>query len=110
MAIIRTARVVAAFAALPLAAGLLGGVAHADSFDSGSFAGYGSNASVGTIIGSGVGGTNNGNSATTQQIATGGGASNQSNTAGVVGTGPTVVGQSNVDINFVSFVPTVDRS
>ncbi|WP_165983846.1 hypothetical protein [Streptomyces sp. YIM 98790] len=102
MAIIRTARVVAALAALPLTAGLLGGVAHADSFDSGSFAGYGSNASVGTIIGSGVGGTNNGNSATTQQIATGGGASNQSNTAGVVGSGLTAIDQSNdnVDVSF----------
>jgi hypothetical protein len=97
MASIRTARVIAAAAAVPLALGLLGGVAHADN---GSFAGNGSNATVVSSIGSGVGGDNNGNSTTTQQAATGFGASNQNNTASVVGTGFTAIGQSNTAVNF----------
>ncbi|MFF3537113.1 hypothetical protein ACFYXP_24655 [Streptomyces sp. NPDC002466] len=51
MASIRTARVLAAVAALPLAAVLLGGVARADS---GSFANDGSNAGVATVVGEGA--------------------------------------------------------
>lgn len=97
MARIRTARVVAVAAAVPLALGVMGSVAHADN---GSFAGYGSNASVVSSIGSGVGGDNNGNSTTTQQAATGSGASNQNNTASVVGTGFTAIGQNNTAVNF----------
>lgn len=99
MASIRTARVIAAVAALPLAVALFGGVASADN---GSFANDGSNASVASIIGSGVGGNNNGNSSTSQQVATGSGASNQNNTAQVNGSAFTAIDQSNstVAVNF----------
>lgn len=97
MASIRSARVLAAAAALPLTVALLGGVAHADN---GGFGDDGANVSVATITGSGVGGANFGNSSTTQQVATGWGASNQSNTAGVSGLGFTVIDQDNVTVNF----------
>ncbi|WKV73145.1 hypothetical protein AW27_017330 [Streptomyces sp. PCS3-D2] len=99
MASSRTARVIAAVAALPLTVALFGGVASADN---GSFANDGSNASVASIIGSGVGGDNNGNSATSQQVATGFGASNQNNTAQVNGSSFTSInqGNSNVAVNF----------
>ncbi|OEJ39836.1 hypothetical protein AR457_18170 [Streptomyces agglomeratus] len=99
MASIRTARVIAAVAALPLAAALLSGVAAADN---GSFANDGSNATVATVGGSGVAGHNGGNSTTTQQVATGGGASNQNNTASVNGSGFTAIDQDNetVAVNF----------
>lgn len=94
MASIRTARVIAAVSALPLAAALFTGVAAADN---GSFADNGSNAAVATISGSGVGGDNFGNSSTTQQQAVGSGASNQSNTAQVNGSGFTAIDQDNVN-------------
>ncbi|MFG3662488.1 hypothetical protein [Streptomyces sp. NPDC047706] len=103
MASIRTARVVAAVSALPLAAALFAGVATADN---GSFADNGSTASVTNafagIIGSGVGDDNNGNSSTTQQQAVGAGASNQSNTAQVDDSAYTAVqqGNENVAVNF----------
>ncbi|MFJ8210101.1 hypothetical protein [Streptomyces sp. NPDC096033] len=99
MASIRTARVIAAVASLPLAAALFGGVASADN---GSFANDGSNASVASVIGSGVGGNNHGNSSTSQQVATGAGASNQNNTAQVNGSAYTAIHQanSNVAVNF----------
>lgn len=97
MASIRSARVLAVAAALPLALSLLGGVAQADN---GGFADDGSNVSVATITGSGVGGGNFGNSSTTQQVATGSGASNQSNTAGANGLGFAVIDQDNVTVNF----------
>ncbi|MFE2327310.1 hypothetical protein ACFXD5_25875 [Streptomyces sp. NPDC059385] len=97
MASIRTARVIAAVAALPLAVALFGGVASADN---GALANDGSNASVAGIIGSGVGGDNNGNSSTSQQVATGSGASNQNNTAQVNGSAFTAIHQSNVAVNF----------
>jgi hypothetical protein len=99
MACIRTARVVAAVSALPLAAALFGGVAAADN---GAFAGDGSNAGVASIVGSGVGHDNRGNSATTQQSAVGSGASNQSNTAQVKDSPLTSVnqGNKNVAVNF----------
>ncbi|GGJ83140.1 hypothetical protein GCM10011583_13510 [Streptomyces camponoticapitis] len=93
MASFRTARVFAAVAALPLAAALFTGSATADDF-----ADDGSNASVATIVGSGVGDDNSGNSTTTQQTATGAGASNQNNTANVNGSGFTVIDQSNENI------------
>ncbi|MFX4291938.1 hypothetical protein [Streptomyces bohaiensis] len=96
---IRTARVVAAAASLPLALGLLGGVALADN---GAVAGYGSNASVVSNIGSGVGDDNNGNSTTTQQAATGQGAANQNNTASVVGSGLTAIDQTNATVTFTN--------
>ncbi|MFD3525044.1 hypothetical protein [Streptomyces sp. NPDC058653] len=97
MASFRTARVFAAVAALPLAAALFTGSASADDF-----ADDGSNASVATILGSGVGDDNSGNSTTTQQTATGAGASNQNNTANVNGSGFTVIDQSNenISVNF----------
>ncbi|MEU0408073.1 hypothetical protein ABZ307_09635 [Streptomyces griseorubiginosus] len=99
MASIRTARVIAAVSALPLAAALFGGVAAADN---GGFADNGSNAGVASIVGSGVGHDNNGNSSTTQQNAVGSGASNQSNTAQVNGSAFTAVnqGNNNTSVNF----------
>ncbi|AWI33050.1 hypothetical protein AB0K47_01075 [Streptomyces tirandamycinicus] len=101
MASIRTARALAAVAALPLAAALFTGVAHAGN---GAFAGDGSNAAVATISGSGVGGHNLGNSTTTQQVATGAGASNQNNTAAVNGSDFTAIDQSNENIA-ITFLP-----
>ncbi|GAA2391603.1 MULTISPECIES: hypothetical protein [Streptomyces] len=105
MARIRTARVIAAVSALPLAAALFAGVATADS---GAFADNGSIASAAEaeqgILGSGVGGDNFGNVATTQQQAVGEGASNQSNTAQVNGTEPTAVNQGNAN-TAISFAP-----
>lgn len=99
MASIRTARVLAAVAALPLAATLFTGVAAADN---GAFADDGSNAAVATVSGSGVGGDNFGNSSTTQQQAVGSGASNQSNTAQVNGSAFTSIDQSNAVVNFTN--------
>ncbi|MFD4141208.1 hypothetical protein OHS70_18815 [Streptomyces sp. NBC_00390] len=98
MASIRPARVLAAVAALPLTAALFGGVAQADNI--GGIGDDGSNVSVATIVGSGVGRDNYGNSTTTQQVATGAGASNQNNTANVNGFGYTVIDQDNVAVNF----------
>ncbi|MFE2145484.1 hypothetical protein ACFXA3_27750 [Streptomyces sp. NPDC059456] len=97
MASIRTARVFAAVAALPLAVALFGGVAAADN---GAFANDGSNASVAGIVGSGVGGNNSGNSSTSQQVATGSGASNQNNNAQVNGSAFTAIQQGNLAVNF----------
>lgn len=97
MASVRSVRALAAVAALPLTAALFTGVAHAGI---GGIADDGSNVSVATIVGSGVGGDNYGNSTTTQQVATGPGASNQNNTANVNGFGFTVIDQDNVAVNF----------
>ncbi len=101
MASIRTARIIAAAAALPLAAALFTGVAQADN---GGFADDGSNTSVASIVGSGVGKNNNGNSGTNQQVATGSGASNQNNQAQVNGSGFTAIEQSNetTAVNFTN--------
>jgi len=99
MASIRTARVLAAVAALPLAAALFTGVATADN---GAFADDGSNAGVASIVGSGVGHDNNGNSSTTQQQAVGSGASNQSNTAQVNDSAFTAIDQKNAVVNFTN--------
>ncbi|MGW7263147.1 hypothetical protein [Streptomyces sp. NPDC054842] len=101
MASIRTARVFAAVAALPLAAALLSGVAAADN---GGFADDGSNAAVATISGSGVGHDNFGNASTSQQQAVGSGASNQSNSAQVNGSAFTAIDQSNetIAVNFTN--------
>ncbi|MEU1301771.1 hypothetical protein [Streptomyces shenzhenensis] len=96
MASIRTARVLAAVSALPLAAVLFTGVASADN---GAFADDGSNAGVASVVGSGVGRDNSGNSSTTQQSAVGSGASNQSNTAQVRGSAFTAIQQGNKNIN-----------
>ncbi|MER6119581.1 hypothetical protein [Streptomyces sp. NPDC001743] len=99
MASIRTARGLAVFAALPLAAVLFNGVAQADN---GALANSGSNAGVATISGSGVGGDNFGNASTSQQQATGAGASNQNHSAQVNGSPFTFIDQStyNVVVNF----------
>ncbi|MFD4031367.1 hypothetical protein ACFWVP_12815 [Streptomyces sp. NPDC058637] len=101
MASTRTARSLAAVAALPLAAALFGGVAVADN---GSFANDGSNAAVATIGSGGVGGDNFGNSSTSQQQAVGAGASNHSNAAQVSGSAFTPIDQS-TDIFVVNFSP-----
>jgi hypothetical protein len=95
MASIRTARVLAAVSALPLAAALFTGVAAADN---GAIADDGSNAGVASVIGSGVGHDNNGNSSTTQQNAVGSGASNQSNTAQVNRSAWTAIQQGNHNV------------
>ncbi|WP_338671627.1 hypothetical protein V1460_01395 [Streptomyces sp. SCSIO 30461] len=95
MASTRTARTGAILAALPLAATLFTGAAHADN---GAFANNGSNAAVAGVVGSGVGGDNHGNSTTTQQVATGAGASNQNRTASVNGSGFTAIDQSTDNI------------
>ncbi|WP_306184459.1 hypothetical protein [Streptomyces sp. MK5] len=99
MASIRTARVLAAVTAIPLAAALFTGIAAADN---GAFADNGSNAGIAGVVGSGVGHNNNGNSSTTQQQAVGYGASNQSNTAQVNGSAFTAIqqGNRNVAIDF----------
>ncbi|MGV9882494.1 hypothetical protein [Streptomyces sp. NPDC003006] len=99
MASIRTARVIAAAAALPLTAVLFSGTAMADN---GAFANDESNAGVATVDGSGVGGDNHGNSTTTQQQAVGDGASNQNNTVQVNGPGFAAISQSNdnITVNF----------
>ncbi|MBW1604140.1 hypothetical protein JJV70_18910 [Streptomyces sp. JJ66] len=114
MARVRTARIVAAAAAVPLALAAFGGMAQAhDGYDDyssysdyadydahGAFAGFGSNAGVVSSVGSGVLGDNLGNSTTNQQAATGWGASNQANNASVNGSGFTVIDQDNIDIDF----------
>ncbi|MCX5411328.1 hypothetical protein [Streptomyces sp. NBC_00059] len=101
MASTRTARTLAAVAALPLTVVLFGGIAVADN---GSFASDGSNAAVATIGSGGVGGNNSGNSSTSQQQATGLGASNHSNSAQVNGSAFTVIDQS-TRIYAVTFSP-----
>ncbi|MFJ4687570.1 hypothetical protein ACIQNG_19640 [Streptomyces sp. NPDC091377] len=105
MASIRTARVIAAVSALPLAAALFTGVATANN---GAGAANGSSAAVTEslqgVVGSGVGGHNLGNSSTTGQQATGSGASNQSNTAQVEGSALTSVNQGNNNVA-VDFTP-----
>ncbi|MER5914761.1 hypothetical protein ABT124_30915 [Streptomyces sp. NPDC001982] len=95
MASIRTARVLAAVSALPLAAALFTGVAAAAN---GALADDGSNVGVASIVGSGVGHDNNSNSSTTQQNAVGSGASNQSNTAQVNGSAFTAIQQGNENV------------
>ncbi|CAL9510825.1 hypothetical protein [Streptomyces sp. Tu 3180] len=103
MASIRTARAVAAVLALPLAAALFTGVATADS---GALADDGANATATSadagVLGSGVGGDNFGDAATTQQQATGDDTSNQSSTAQVNGSAATSLnqGDDNVAISF----------
>ncbi|WP_159769789.1 hypothetical protein [Streptomyces sp. HM190] len=99
MASIRTARVLAAVSALPLAVALFGGAAAAAS-DVG--ADNGSNAANAGILGSGVGGNNSGNSSTSQQQAVGSGASNQNNTAQVNGSGLTAIDQGNAVVGFTA--------
>ncbi|MCF2537574.1 hypothetical protein K6168_18185 [Streptomyces sp. FB2] len=105
MASIRTARVVAAVSAIPLAAALFAGVASADN---GAFADDGSSAAVSTavqgLLGSGVGGDNFGTSSTTQQQATGSGAENESNTAQVNGSAATALNQGDGN-TAVTFTP-----
>ncbi|WAX79023.1 hypothetical protein [Streptomyces sp. KMM 9044] len=105
MASIRTARVIAAVSALPLAAALFTGVAAAES---GALAEDGSSATAASatagVVGSGVGGDNFGNSATSQQQAVGSGASNQSSTAQVNGSAFTAVSQGNDNVA-ISFAP-----
>ncbi|UQI48838.1 hypothetical protein M1P56_33260 [Streptomyces sp. HU2014] len=101
MASTRTARVLAAVAALPMAVVLFSGVASAD--DGNQLANRGSNAAAAAIVGSGVGGTNHGNSTTGQQQATGTGASNQNNTASVVGGDDTAIHQENVSVTFTNW-------
>ncbi|WP_328466422.1 hypothetical protein [Streptomyces sp. NBC_00448] len=97
MASIRTVRVLAAVAALPLAGVLFAGTATADN---GSIAGGHSNATVVSNSGGNVGGGNFGNVTTTQQAATGAGASNVNNTANVAGSAFTSVDQNTVGIHF----------
>ncbi|MGI5339111.1 hypothetical protein ACQEVS_17810 [Streptomyces sp. CA-181903] len=103
MASTRTAaRILAAVAALPMAALLFAGSAQADDGPRGQFANRGSNAAIAGVVGSGVGGSNHGNSTTSQQVATGTGATNQENTASVAGPGHTDIQQENVRVVFAN--------
>ncbi|SEG45896.1 hypothetical protein SAMN05216223_105290 [Actinacidiphila yanglinensis] len=97
MASIRTVRVLAAVAALPLAGVLFAGTAAADN---GSIAGGNSNATVVSNSGGNVIGGNSGNVTTTQQAATGAGASNQNNTASVANSAFTNIEQNTVAVHF----------
>ncbi|MFF2651734.1 hypothetical protein [Streptomyces sp. NPDC058045] len=92
MASIRTARVLAFAAALPLVVAVGSGVAAADN---GAIAGSGSDAAVATVGAAGVGGVNTGNSSTTQQQAVGTGASNQNNSVQLDGPAVVPIHQSN---------------
>ncbi|MDT0451972.1 MULTISPECIES: hypothetical protein [Streptomyces] len=102
MASTRTAaRIFAALTALPMAALLFAGVATAD--DGGQLANRGSNVAAAGIVGSGVGGSNHGNSTTTLSQATGNGATNQTNTASILSPGQhghNFIQQENVRITF----------
>ncbi|MFE6774723.1 hypothetical protein [Streptomyces sp. NPDC057702] len=101
MASTRTARVLAAVAALPLAIFLMGGVAQADSGAlAAGLAKAESNDGDAALIGSGVAGLNLGNSTTTQQNANGSGATNNNNNASVVGSGVTPISQHNTNVSF----------
>ncbi|WP_171172341.1 hypothetical protein [Streptomyces sp. I05A-00742] len=103
MASTRTAaRILAAVAALPMAVLLFAGAAQADDGHHGQLANRGSNAAIAGVVGSGVGGSNHGNSTTTQQVATGTGATNQDNTASVTGSRYTAIQQENVRIVFTN--------
>jgi hypothetical protein len=108
MARIRTARTVAALAAVPLAAALLLGGASAAFADNGAGAGSGSNASVVSTVGSGnIFGGVDGNSNWTQQVATGSGASNQNNTlASKDNSGFILADQSNKNVD-IHFAPVI---
>ena len=108
MARFRTARVVAALAAVPLAAGLLLAGAGAAVADNGALAGDGSNSSVVSNVDSGnLFGNVNGNYNWTQQTATGSGASNQNNTLGVKdNSGLVFADQSNKNVH-VHFAPVI---
>ncbi|MFE2285645.1 hypothetical protein ACFXDJ_15930 [Streptomyces sp. NPDC059443] len=99
MASTRSIRVMAAVASLPFAFALLSGVARADN--GAGAAGTASNAALADILGSGVGGSNLGNSSTAQQVASGFGASNQNNGAQSNGSGFTAIGQSNSHESFI---------
>ncbi|MEU3958584.1 hypothetical protein AB0F42_01855 [Streptomyces buecherae] len=96
----RTARVLAAVAALPLAIVLMGGVAQADSGAiAAGLAKAESNDGDAALIGSGAG-LNLGNSTTTQQNANGSGATNNNNNASVIGSGLTPISQHNTNVSF----------
>ncbi|WP_066929381.1 hypothetical protein [Streptomyces sp. NBRC 110611] len=97
MANTRTARAIAAAAALPFAVTVLSGVAQADN---GGFADHGSNSLVTSQGGTEIGGTNNGNSTTGQLVANGAGAATPNSTASVSGDGFTHVYQTNATLNF----------
>ncbi|MFI0940934.1 hypothetical protein [Streptomyces sp. NPDC021020] len=98
MASIRTVRVLAAVAALPVAAVLF--AAGTAAADDGAFAGGQSAATVVSNSGGNVVGDNFGNVTTTQQVATGPGASNQDNQANVAGSGFTAIDQDAANVHF----------
>ncbi|MFE9422616.1 hypothetical protein ACFYNO_06605 [Kitasatospora sp. NPDC006697] len=108
MARTRTARIVAALAAAPLAAGLLLAGAGAAFADNGAGSQDGSNASVVSNVGSGnIFGGVDGNANWTQQVATGSGASNQNNTLGVKdNSGLIWADQSNKNVD-ITFAPVI---
>ncbi|WP_329565684.1 hypothetical protein [Kitasatospora sp. NBC_01266] len=104
----RTARVIVALAAAPLAAGLLLAGAGAAFADNVGGADGGSNSSVVSNVGSGnIFGSVDGNYNATQQTATGSGASNQNNTLGVKdNSGWVYADQSNKDVK-IDFAPII---
>lgn len=95
MASSRTVRAFAAVAAVPLALGALGGVAHAADttvVDDSVVADWETEV---TSLDSGILGENWGNVTDTQQAATGESASNQNNNASVIGPGVADIDQYN---------------
>ncbi|MBB5934264.1 hypothetical protein [Streptomyces zagrosensis] len=101
MASTRTARILAAVAALPLAIVFLGGVAQADSVPIAAGHSHAeSNEPAPALIGSGVGGLNLGNPSTKQQVTTGSGATNNTNDASIVGSGLAPISQYNTNVSF----------
>jgi hypothetical protein len=97
MACIRTVRVLAAAAALPVATVLFAGAAAADD---GAFAGGHSGATVVSNSGGNAGVGNFGNVTTARQVVTGAGASNQNNTASVAGADFTAIDQNTANVHF----------
>ncbi|MGP4114902.1 hypothetical protein ACTWP5_28870 [Streptomyces sp. 4N509B] len=95
MASIRTTRALAALAALPLAFGVMGGVAQAAMHPTAAGA---QETIIGTVGGTGVG--HEGNSNATVQTA-GGSGSNQNNSANVIGSGDPHIQQHNTDDDVV---------
>ncbi|MEU6732879.1 hypothetical protein [Streptomyces physcomitrii] len=96
MASIRTARVLAAAAALPLGVALFAGAAAADT---GALSGDRANAGVATV-GAGARGAGPGISATGQQQAVGDSARNENNAVNINGSAPTFVDQRHLGIVF----------
>ncbi|GAA2269283.1 hypothetical protein GCM10010145_50000 [Streptomyces ruber] len=104
MASIRTARVVAAVAALPLAVALFSGVAAADGAPA-EHGKHGSNEGVASAVGA-IGKHQDGNFSTVLQQAVGSGALNQNNTTQFKGSKIAFIDQSKGNV-FIHLTPGV---